>query len=186
MFTPDRLARYRVVVFLSTTGDVLNDEQQSAFSNFIESGGGFAGIHAASDTEHTWPWYSHMIGGQFAGHPPIQPATIIIEDSSHESTAILPPRWPRVDEWYRFNRNPRSVDGIHVLATLDESSFSGGGMNGDHPCIWWRDMDKGRCWYTAGGHTDESFSEPLFRDHLRAGIEWAGRMDPCEARTKQP
>ena len=90
---------------------------------------------------------------------------------------MLPERWQRTDEWYHFKRNPRKVDGIHVLARLDESTFEGGGMDGDHPCMWWREMKSGRCWYTAGGHTKESFSDPLFREHLKQGILWAAKLE---------
>lgn len=176
LFTKENLAKYRAVVFLSTTGDVLNDAQQTAFQEFIESGGGFVGIHAASDTEHDWAWYDEMIGAHFAGHPAIQQATVVVEDRTHASTEMLPEKWQRTDEWYRFKRNPRKVDGIHVLARLDESTFEGGGMDGDHPCAWWRDMKSGRCWYTAGGHTKESFTEPLFRQHIQQGILWAGKL----------
>lgn len=181
LFTSENLAKYRAVVFLSTTGDVLNDAQQKAFEKFIESGGGFAGVHAASDTEHDWPWYDQMIGAHFSGHPAIQSATVIVEDRTHVSTAMLPERWQRTDEWYRFKRNPRAVDGIHVLARLDESSYEGGGMDGDHPCAWWRELKDGRCWYTAGGHTKESFSEPLFRAHLREGILWSAKVTAIPA-----
>ena len=177
LFTKDNLAKYRAVVFLSTTGDVLNDGQQIAFQDFIESGGGFAGIHAASDTEHDWVWYDEMIGAHFAGHPAIQQATVIVEDRTHSSTEMLPEKWQRTDEWYRFKRNPRKVDGIHVLARLDESTFEGGGMDGDHPCMWWRNMKTGRCWYTAGGHTKESFADPLFREHMKQGILWAAKLE---------
>ncbi len=186
LFTKENLSKYRAIVFLSTTGDVLNDAQQIAFQDFVESGGGFAGIHAASDTEHEWPWYDEMIGAHFAGHPAIQQATVIVEDRKHPSTEMLPEMWPRTDEWYRFKRNPRKVDGIHVLARLDESTFEGGGMDGDHPCAWWRTMKSGRCWYTAGGHTKESFSEPLFREHLKQGILWAAKLEkPIKSATIQ-
>ena len=172
VFTLENLDRYGAVVFLSTTGDVLDEQQQAAFADYIEGGGGFVGIHAASDTEHFWPWFAQMIGAHFSGHPPVQEAVIIVEDKEHPTSSFLPDRWIRTDEWYRFNRNPRTVEGIKVLAALDESTYQGGGMNGDHPCIWWRTMGKGRCWYTAGGHTEESFSEPLFREQLRMAIVW--------------
>ena len=178
-FSKENLDRYGAVVFLSTTGDVLDEQQQTAFANYIEGGGGFIGIHAASDTEHSWPWFAQMIGAHFAGHPPVQQAVIIVEDRNHPTTDFLPERWVRTDEWYRFNRNPRGVEGIEVLAALDESTFEGGGMDGDHPCIWWRTMGKGRCWYTAGGHTEESFSEPLFRKQLRVAIAWVGIPMRC-------
>ncbi len=180
-FTSENLKGFRAVVFLSTTGDVLDPQQQFAFQEFVEAGGGFAGIHAASDTEHEWPWFVELVGAHFAGHPDVQIATIIVEDHSHPSTAMLPSRWQRTDEWYRFNRNPRKVEGIHVLASLDETSYEGGAMNGDHPCVWWRMMKKGRSWYTAGGHTKASFSEPLFREHIKRGILWAANLQPQRA-----
>jgi len=180
-FNDAELATFAAVVFLSTTGDVLDPSEQDALQRFIENGGGFAGIHAASDTEHDWPWFTEMIGARFIGHPPVQPATVLVEDRTHESTRMLPKRWQRTDEWYRFHRNPRSVDGIHVLASLDESTYESGGMDGDHPCAWWRLMGRGRCWYTAGGHTEESFQEPLFRDHLRGGILWACGLSAADS-----
>ncbi len=185
-FNLENLKRFRGVVFLSTTGDVLNAEQQVAFQSFIEEGGGFAGIHAASDTEYEWPWFAELIGAHFAGHPDVQSAKITVEDHSHASTAMLPKVWQRTDEWYRFNRNPRTVAGIHVLATLDESTYSGGGMGADHPCVWWRTMGKGRAWYTAGGHTKASFAEPLFRQHLKAGILWSANLQPSRAQATAP
>ena len=64
-FTAEPLGEYDAVVFLSTTGDVLNAEQQAAFEAYIQGGGGFAGIHAASDTEYDWPWYGDLVGAYF-------------------------------------------------------------------------------------------------------------------------
>jgi type 1 glutamine amidotransferase len=170
-FTDATLAQYRVVVFLSTTGDILDQEQKAAFERYIRAGGGFVGIHSASDTEYHWPWYGRLIGSWFASHPQIQRATIRIEDANHPSTKDLPASWERVDEWYNFRSNPRSA--VHVLASLDESTYSGGAMSGDHPIAWCRNVDGGRSWYTAMGHTKESYAEPLFRLHLLGGIESA-------------
>jgi cytochrome c len=169
-FTDDGLARYKAIVFLSTTGDVLNASQQSAFERFIRRGGGFAGVHAASDTEYDWPFYGALVGAYFAGHPDIQTATIQIEDRGHPSTSMLPQSWIRRDEWYNFQRNPRGS--VTVLATLDERTYSGGTMSPDHPIIWAHTFEGGRAWYTAGGHSSESFSEPLFAEHLGRAILW--------------
>ena len=168
-FTDAELARYKVVVFLNTTGDILDDTQKSAFERYIRSGGGFVGIHSASDTEYGWAWYGHLVGAYFANHPAIQPATIHVEDLGHASTEGLPATWQRTDEWYNFRSNPRGT--VHVLATLDEASYSGGKMGRDHPIAWCQVIDGGRSWYTAMGHTTESFAEPLFRRHLLGGIE---------------
>lgn len=171
-FTAANLGRYKAVVFLSTSGDVLNGEQQAAFMAYIRNGGGFVGIHAAADTEHGWPWYGDLVGAYFASHPAPAQARIRVENRDHPSTRTLPDPWSRFDEWYDFQRNPRS-HGVTVLLTLDEASYSGGQMGNDHPIAWYHEYDGGRAWYTAGGHTDASFSEPAFLEHLLGGIRYA-------------
>lgn len=171
-FTTANLSRYKAVVFLSTSGDVLDNDQQAAFMTYIRNGGGFVGIHAAADTEHGWPWYGGLVGAYFAGHPPPAQARIRVENRNHPSTGTLPDPWNRFDEWYDFQQNPRN-QGVTVLLTLDESSYSGGQMGDDHPIAWYHEYDGGRAWYTAGGHTDESFSEPAFLEHLLGGILYA-------------
>jgi type 1 glutamine amidotransferase len=173
-FSDAGLAPFQVVVFLNTTGDVLDTDQEAAFQRFIEAGNGFVGIHSATDTEHGWPWYGGLVGAYFTDHPAIQGATALIEDPSHPSTVALPSAWLRTDEWYNFNLNPRTNDpSIRVLATLDESTYTGGNMGADHPIAWYHEYDGGRAWYTAGGHTTSSFDEPLFRAHLLGGIRYA-------------
>jgi cytochrome c len=172
LFTDDTLAQYDAVVFLSTTGDPLAPGEQAAFERYIQAGGGFAGIHAASDTEYDWPWYGDLVGAYFESHPANQNATVKVSDHDHPSTAALPDRWQRFDEWYNFQSNPRGD--VHVLATLDESSYTGGADGADHPTAWCHPYDGGRSWYTGGGHTEESYEEPLFRDHILGGIMWAG------------
>ena len=170
-FTDAALARYRVIEFLNTTGDILDAGQKAAFERYIRSGGGFVGVHSASDTDYRWPWYGRLVGAYFASHPAIQRATIRIENASHQSMQGLPVTWERTDEWYNFRDNPRSA--VRVLATLDESTYSGGTMGTDHPIAWCQRIDGGRSWYTAMGHTAESYAEPLFRLHLLGGIESA-------------
>ncbi|NOV97800.1 ThuA domain-containing protein [Isoptericola halotolerans] len=172
-FTDENLEQYEAVVWLSTTGDVLNDEQQEAFERYIGNGGGYAGVHAASDTEYDWPWYGELVGAYFASHPANQDATIKVEDSVHPSTDHLPERWERYDEWYNFRSSPR--DEVHVLASLDESTYQvgSGAMGADHPIAWCHEYDGGRSWYTGGGHTNESFAEPDFLEHLLGGIRTA-------------
>jgi cytochrome c len=177
-FTDATLSRYKVVVFLCTTGDILDPDQKAAFERYIASGGGFVGIHSASDTEYHWPWYGRLVGAWFASHPQIQRATIHIEDANHPSTKGLPASWERTDEWYNFRSNPRST--VHVLASLDEATYSGGAMGGDHPIAWCQNIEGGRSWYTAMGHTQDSYAEPLFRLHLLGGIEsTAGSAGDC-------
>jgi type 1 glutamine amidotransferase len=177
-FTRGNLARYRAVVFLLTSGDVLDEPQQAAFERFIRAGGGYAGIHSAADTEPDWAWYGQLLGTHFRVHPQIQRAVVSVTSGTHPSTVGLPHKWTRMDEWYSFTRNPRPS--VRVLATLDERTYSPGegAMGVDHPIAWAHRFQGGRAWYTAGGHTDESYSEPLFRKHLIGGIRYASAMTP--------
>ena len=170
VFTPANLARFRCVVFLSTTGDVLDTPaQESAFQAWMESGGAFLGVHAATDTEYTWPWYGRMVGAYFSNHPKVQPAVQDVVDAAHPSTAHLPARWRRTDEWYNFRGFEPD---LRVLLRLDESSYTGGKNGANHPSAWCKPVGKGRMFYTAGGHTKESFAEPEFRAHLSGALRW--------------
>jgi type 1 glutamine amidotransferase len=175
-FQDSTLSLLDVVVFLSTTGDVLDTDQQGALVRYVQSGKGWVGIHSASDTEHDWAWYGGLVGAYFSSHPDIQQASILVEDPTHPSTRSLPDPWVRTDEWYAFTSNPRGR--VNVLLSLDESSYSPGdsGMDGDHPIAWYQTYEGGRSFYTALGHTSESYQEPLFLAHLAAAIEWAGGM----------
>lgn len=169
-FTEKNLKKYDAVIFLSTTGDVLNDEQQAAFEKFIRGGKGYMGIHAATDTEYDWPWYNQLVGAYFKSHPKQQEAMLNIVDGTHISTKHLSATWKRFDEWYNF----KSLQpGLHVLITIDEKSYMGG-ENGDfHPMAWYHDFDGGRAFYTEFGHTDESYVDPMFLQHLLGGIQYA-------------
>ncbi|MCI0391252.1 MAG: ThuA domain-containing protein [Acidobacteria bacterium] len=182
-FNDGNLARYQTTVFLCTTGDVLDNDQQAAFERYVRNGGGFVGVHSATDTEYDWAWYGGLIGAYFSGHPETQPARIRIEDSSHPSTSPLPVEWQRTDEWYNFRLNPRGR--VKVLATLDETTYNGGGMGADHPIAWCQLYGGGRSWYTAGGHTNGSYGETLFRQHLLGGIQFTAKIrdGACSALT---
>jgi type 1 glutamine amidotransferase len=175
-FTRRNLAGYAAVVFLNTTGDVLDARRQVAFESYIRSGGGFVGIHAAADTEYDWPFYGELVGAYFASHPAIQRATVKVEDRAHAATAHLGPTWVRTDEWYNYRSNPRST--AHVLATLDESTYSGGRMGADHPIAWCKEYGDGRAFYTGGGHTVEAYAALDFRAHILGAIRYAaGNVD---------
>lgn len=172
LFTDENLKQYSAIIFLSTTGNVLDHKQEAAFERYIQSGGGFVGIHAATDTEYDWGWYTKLVGAQFSGHPRGTPeADFIVKDENFIATKHLEDSvWHRKDELYNYkNINPD----VNVVLTLDESSYKGG-TNGDfHPIAWYHDFDGGRAFYTGGGHTDESFSEPDFLKHILGGIEYA-------------
>lgn len=164
-----------VLVFLSTTGDVVGPAEETEIERFVREGGGWVGIHAASDTEYDWPFYATLVGAYFDRHPAIQPATIRVEQAMHPATSHLTDPWMRTDEWYDFRASPRGA--VDVLLTLDESSYTGGEMGADHPIAWSHTIDAGRAFYTGLGHTDEAWSEPAFLDHVEGAITWAARLD---------
>ncbi|WP_316798966.1 ThuA domain-containing protein [Pedobacter frigidisoli] len=170
-FTEENLKKYAAVVFLSTTGDVLNDKQQIAFERYIQAGGGYVGIHAATDTEYDWPWYGKLAGAYFISHPVVQEARFIVKDHNHPSTKFITDSvWMHKDELYNFkNINPD----IKVLINIDESSYTGGKNGPNHPFSWYHDFDGGRAFYTSMGHTKETWTEDKFLKHLSGGIAYA-------------
>ena len=169
-FTEDSLKQYAAVVFLNTSGEVLDDVQQADFKRYIQAGGGFVGVHAATDTEFDWPWYNKLVGAYFTNHPKIQTATLNILDKNHPATNMLENIWKKEDEWYNFKD---IYPGINVLITIDENSYEGGANGDDHPISWYHDYDGGRSFYTAMGHTEETYEDPIFLNHLLGGIIYA-------------
>ncbi|MEN3323889.1 ThuA domain-containing protein [Mariniflexile soesokkakense] len=167
MFTAENLKQYQLVIFLNTTGDVLNAEEEKAFEAFIRNGGSFMGVHSATDTEYDWAWYGKLVGAYFLSHPKQSGATITRINSTHTSTKHLQEKWVHYDEWYNF----KSINqDINVLLNLDESTYEGG-KNGDfHPIAWYHEFDGGRSFYTGLGHTNESYEVPEFKQHLLGGI----------------
>lgn len=174
VFTDESLADVAVVVFLSTTGDILDPEQEAAFERYITRGGAFLGVHAATDTEYDWPFYTRLVGAQFDSHPKVQEARLRVVDSTSPATSFLPDPWVRTDEWYNFKA---LAPGLHVLLELDETSYEGGSNGAFHPDAWTHQLGSARAFYTAGGHTEASFAEPLFRQHLLGGLRWCARRE---------
>lgn len=172
-FNEENLRRYSAVIFLSTTGDVLNQQQQNDFERFIQAGGGYVGIHAAADTEYDWPWYGKLVGAYFESHPSdpnVKTGTFYTVDKSHPASDSLPDRFERTDEFYSYkNINPD----IKVLVKIDEKTYTGGTNGDNHPMAWYHNYDGGRAFYTAMGHTKETYDEPLFLRHLWGGISYA-------------
>jgi type 1 glutamine amidotransferase len=173
-FAPTSLERFSVVVWLNTSGDVLDAEQRVAFEHFVRAGGGYVGVHSASATETSWPFYVELVGARFTGHPEPCAARLVIEDRSHPATRHLGRSWERWDEWYEFDRNPRADS--RVLISVDESSYKSGRAE-DHPLSWCREVGRGRSFYTALGHRPEDYAEPDFAQHLRGGIAWASGLN---------
>ncbi|MCP9763653.1 ThuA domain-containing protein [Lacihabitans soyangensis] len=170
-FTELNLKKFNTVIFLNTTGDILNNEQQNAFERYIQAGGGYVGIHAATDTEYEWPWYNQLAGAWFLDHPMpnnVQKGRFYVTQKN-EFTAGMPDSFERSDEFYAFKDiSPK----INVVLKIDEKSYTGGKNGDNHPMSWYQEFQGGRSFYTAMGHTDETFSEPLFLNHLYAGIKY--------------
>jgi len=170
-FNEENLMQYSAVVFLNTTGDVLDYAQQADFERYIQAGGGYVGIHAATDTEYDWKWYNKLVGAYFNGHPNIQAAKLNILEKNHPATKGINDPWIKTDEWYNFkNIYPE----INVLVEIDEASYEGGAHQEEqHPMAWFHEFDGGRAFYTGMGHTDETFENPIFLQHLLGGIHYA-------------
>lgn len=170
MFTADKLKPFDAVVFFQTTGNVLGDQEQLAFQQYIQSGKGFLGIHSASDTEYDWDWYKQLLGAQFANHTDIVSGTAVKADSCKVACQHLPARWTRTDEWYNFKTLPTNVQ---VELSADETTYTGGTHGANHPLAWYHTFEGGRSYYTAFGHTVESYKDTMFLEHLARAAKWA-------------
>lgn len=180
-FNTEYLKQFDSIVFLMTTGDVLNETEQSVLERFVEGGRGWVGVHSASDTEYDWPWYGNLVGAYFKSHPSQHyKLTMKVESEAHPSSFGLPRPWQRSDEWYDFRANPRSK--VNVLLSLDEKEYKPKAE--DHPISWWHWQGKGKAWYTGMGHTKESYSETAFMQHLMGGVLWASQHDAQSSEEK--
>jgi type 1 glutamine amidotransferase len=168
-FTAENLKQYAAVIFLCTTGNVLNEQQQQAFKQFIQAGGGYLGLHSSADTEYDWPWFGELNGAYFKNHPRPQEAVFNVVDTTNIATAHLPKVWKRFDELYNFKWIGTD---LHILITIDENSYTGGGNGEDHPMAWYHAFDGGRSFYTALGHDNKSWEDPLYLQHVLGGIKY--------------
>ena len=180
VFNDKALEKYQAVIFLSTTGNILNEEQQAAFEKFIKAGKGFVGIHSATDTEYDWAWYGKMVGMYFKIHPQQQTAYLNVQDSNFPGMERFPKKLLWTDEWYEF-KTPANASDLKVLISIDEKSYNpnakwgdneGKGM-GTHPISWYHNYDGGRAFYTGLGHIPLTYSDQTFLDHIYGGIYWA-------------
>lgn len=174
-FTDESLSGFAAIVFLNTTGDVLDDTQEDAMERYIQGGGGFVGIHAATDTEtEGWPWFVGLSGGAFAGHPEwpnnVQFADFSVADAAHPATKGLPANFQFEDEWYDikdFNED------TSPLLMIDRDSYTGAKDSGLQPIAWHHDYDGGRAFYTNLGHKKATFQDELFLSHVIGGLAYA-------------
>lgn len=183
IFNPEQLALFDVVVWNSATGPLLLPEQERAFEQYLEGGGGYVGIHAAGDGSHSgWAWYANeIIRAKFTMHnmwPHFQTATVHIEGANHPAMQHLPKYWDFEDEWYSFEESPRSM-GVDILATVDEKTYDPNfwAMGDDHPVIWSQAVGQGRVFYSSLGHQAKSFDDARMQLMIEQAIIWAGRLD---------
>jgi len=182
MFIEASLEEFDVIMFVLTTGDILDPAQQALMEKFIQSGKGFVGIHSASDTEYEWPWYTRLVGRMFHIHPSIQTGRLSVVDRNFPGVERMPDRFWVTDEFYEFGED--KSEGLNTILTIDEHSYdpvadwgpgnkSGKGMGDFHPISWYHKFDGGRAFYTALGHVPALFTDDLFLEHLYGGIYWA-------------
>ena len=181
--TFESLIPFDAVIFLSTTGDIFNDDEQSAFEKYIQSGNGYVGIHAASDTEYEWEWYTKLVGRMFKIHPEQQTAQINIIDKNFPGLEHFPDTLLFTDEWYDFY--DETINDLNYLITIDENTYNpkadwsadgkakSDGMGNFHPIAWYHEFDGGRSFYTALGHIDKVYENHWFLEHLYGGIYYA-------------
>ncbi|WP_373057570.1 ThuA domain-containing protein [Zunongwangia sp. H14] len=189
--TAERLNAFDAVIFLNTTADIFDEQEQEAFENFIEAGNGYVGVHAASDTEYDWEWYTKLVGRMFHIHPVQQTARLDILEHNFPGLEHFPEKLLWTDEWYEFGEEKTS--GLNYLVAVDENSYDpevtwknrdkaengqmqdrvGKGMGDFHPISWYHEYDGGRAFYTALGHIPEIYKNQWFLDHLYGGIYYA-------------
>ncbi|MFC4536449.1 ThuA domain-containing protein [Sphaerisporangium dianthi] len=183
VFNTATLNTYDAVIMLQTSGMVWdNDSQRAAAQAYVRSGHGIVAIHNATDMniESSFPWWDQTVlaGAHMTAHSSIVQGTAKVADKAHPSTKGLPDRWTRTEEWYNFDKNMRGS--VHVLVTADETTYDAGSskMGADHPISWCHNPETARVWATAMGHNASSYSEPLFKQHVLGGVQWAAGVAP--------
>ncbi len=167
--TASSLASHQVLMVALTSGELpFSAAQKTAILSFVEDGGGFIGVHSATDTLYEWPDYGRLIGAYFLEHPWTQPGTVIVESQAHPATAGLGDRFAIREEFYTFRENPRPR--VQVLLRLDAASVAAAG---DYPLAWAHAFGRGRVYYNALGHFDETWRDPRFQRQLAGAIRWA-------------
>jgi type 1 glutamine amidotransferase len=188
---PDTLEKFQLVIWNNVSGDVLTLEQRESLRRWLESGGGWLGIHGSGgDLSYDWHWYvDTLIGTQFHGHtldPQFQDAELVVADATQPLTAhMASPSLMPAEEWYAFASNPRDK-GYEILLTLDKRSYITKGeispgwiddMKGEHPQVWRHCQGKGRAIYSAIGHQPETYELPDYRELLKRAMCWAIAVD---------
>ncbi len=169
IFTNESLSPFRAVIFINNTGDILDNVQREAFQRYIRSGKGVVIIHAGILIADNWPWFGELVGARFVGHPEMQEADVTLIEPDHRASKGLPSQWRHRDEWYNFKATPH---GVTPLVLVDETTYDGGTHGATHPIVWVREYEGGRVFYSAMGHTEESWSDEIFLRHIANGITY--------------
>jgi type 1 glutamine amidotransferase len=200
IFNADDLARYDVVVFVSTTdlGNALNEEQRKSLAEWYRTGRGIVALHAAAVHHQTWDWWAQLVGCDFNSDSNRTVARLTIDPEASEHPAVRgqgSELWIE-EEWLCYDRSVSSIPGVRVLLRLDESSFEpvrkkfqgngGKPMGKDHPAAWCREVDGGRFFYTALGHDVRALSTPFGRQHLLGGLSWVTEPRSRVAQLERP
>ncbi|KAK1975205.1 glycosyl hydrolase [Colletotrichum cereale] len=172
---PQSLAAYRTIVFMHCTGPFLNADQVAALRGYVQSGGGFVGVHGAAAGLLEDDWYGRLIGAHFDHHPPPEEAYLCCRGPGALPAGVTRKRW--TDEWYNFTSHPRENKNLHILVRGDPSTFQGGAMGGDHPLAWCQEFDGGRSFYSALGHYAECYEDEWFMDQILNAIVWTARRE---------
>jgi len=191
-FTDDNLTQYDALLFLMTTGEVLDSGGITALQNYLNKGGNFIAVHAASDCLRNTSFYGNEVGAYFDYHPELQNGTVLVIKNDHPSTSGLPERWNLTDEFYNFDSDPRNVGAV-VLLSVDSSTYTDTGHPKDqgspHPIAWYQDHGAGisspsvagRSFYTSLGHLNETWQSDLYIGHVIGGISWALQSNTTKA-----
>ena len=177
VFSPQLLAKFKVVVFNNSTGEVINEEQKKSVEDYVKNGGRLMGIHGAGDDSHHWDWYEqNLMGAKFSHHPlkeHLQEAEVVLEAVPDTIlTDQLPLRWRLTEEWYVFFENPRAK-GFNIIYTIDGDKINPNGnmlwmsdknfgMGKDHPVAWYKTLEKGSTFYTSMGHDQSTWRHKEF------------------------
>ncbi|MEA2068046.1 MAG: ThuA domain-containing protein [Verrucomicrobiota bacterium] len=186
MFTPETLARFDAILFLSTTRLDPLPEQKQALLDFVRSGKGIIGIHAASDNFYQWEEGAKMMGGLFCGHPWTAKCTVQVklDEPGHPINAVFEGKPFRIqDEIYQF-KDPYSRQNQRIITSLDMSDPDTKATKGGKPekitrtdndfgITWIRREGKGRVFYCSLGHNEHIFWDNRILQHYLAGIQYA-------------
>ncbi|MBU0641496.1 MAG: DUF1080 domain-containing protein [Planctomycetes bacterium] len=180
-FAPEKLRQFDAVCFMNTTGELFDDPRHRAsFLEWVKSGKGVVGIHAATDCFYKWPEFGELMGGYFDGHPwgANDTVTLKIDEPDHPLNAAFGGQpFVVTDEIYQF-REPYSRERLRVLLSLDtaKTDMKKQGIHradGDFAVSWVREYGQGRLFYCSLGHREDIFWNPTVLQHYLAGIQYA-------------